>query len=107
MCITSMKHEYVIDLSIPDMWTAEEHELFSKKFRSKIRATLLAACAGANQCTCPVRHVHPRFVLDCLGLTQQENIQVVRVASDEDDEEDYELIIKSVIRPTFLKRKRL
>ena len=106
MSVTSMKYEYVIDLSIPDMWTPEEHELFSKKFRSKIRATLLAARAGANQCTFPLRPVHPRFALECLCLKQQEdNIQVVRVASEEDDEydEDYELICKSVIRPTFPK----
>jgi hypothetical protein len=72
------------------MWTPEVHDLYSRKFRENIRATLLAAHVGASLCSFPRRPVHPLVALECLELMDPEDSQVLGaiVAANPNPEED-------------------
>ena len=90
--ISSRQLEYLIDLTAPDMWTPEVHDLYSRKFRENIRATLLAAHVGASLCSFPRRPVHPLVALECLELMDPEDSQVLGaiVAAGDPEEDEYE-----------------
>ena len=90
--ISSRQLEYLIDLTAPDMWTPEVHDLYSQKFRENIRATLLAAHVGASLCSFPRRPVYPLVALECLELMDPEDSQVLGaiVAAGDPEEDEYE-----------------
>ncbi len=92
MSYMSRQLEYLIDLTAPDMWTPEEHNLFSRKFRDNIRATLLAAHVGASLCDFPRRPIHPRVALECMEFVEPEDNQVLGaiVAAGDPEEDDYD-----------------
>ena len=91
MSYMSRQLEYLIDLTAPDMWTPEEHDLFSRKFRDNIRVTLLAAHVGASLCSFPRRPIHPVVALECLEFVDPEDNQVLGaiVAAGDPEEDEY------------------